>query len=65
LYHLSAVVLNQHQNLSEFDSVRVKRIRIESDSEVPYQIDGDPGGFLPVNVSVSTQRLQLVIPSDS
>ena len=62
LYHLSAVVLRQHQNLTEFDSVRVKRVRIESDAEVPFQIDGDPGGYLPVDIEVSSRQLHLVIP---
>ena len=64
LYHLSAVVLRQHQNLSEFDSFRAKKIRIESEAEVPYQVDGDPGGFLPVDVEVAARQLHLVIPGN-
>lgn len=62
LYHFSAVMLRQHQNLSEFQSVRAKRIHIESESEVPFQIDGDPGGYLPVDIEVATRRLNLLIP---
>ena len=64
LYHLSAVVLRQHQNLSEFDSFRAKKIRIESEAEVPYQVDGDPGGFLPVDIEVAARQLHLVIPGN-
>lgn len=62
LYHFSAVVLRRHRNLSQFASVRARRVRIESESEVPYQIDGDPGGFLPVDVEVAERRLNLLVP---
>jgi diacylglycerol kinase family enzyme len=36
-------------------------LRIESDEPVPYQLDGDPGGLLPVDVEVLPERLRLVV----
>ena len=40
-----------------------KTIRIESDVDVPYQMDGDPGGVLPVEIEVLPQRVTLVAPA--
>ena len=40
----------------------VKRLRLESDEPVPYQLDGDPGGFLPVDLEVLPGRLTLIVP---
>jgi diacylglycerol kinase family enzyme len=34
---------------------------IESDEPVPYQVDGDPGGHLPLEIKVLPQRLTLVV----
>ena len=39
--------------------------RVTSDANVPYQLDGDPGGFLPVEISVLPQRLTLLVPRES
>ena len=35
-------------------------ILIESDESVPYQLDGDPGGELPVRIRVLPGRLTFV-----
>jgi len=34
---------------------------VESDDPVPYQLDGDPGGMLPVEIRVLPQRLTMVV----
>jgi diacylglycerol kinase family enzyme len=35
--------------------------RLEADEPVPYQVDGDPGGHLPLEIKVLPQRLTLVV----
>lgn len=60
LRYLSYVWLARHHALADFKSVPVKGVRIESDERVPYQLDGDPGGHLPLEVSVLPARLTLV-----
>ncbi len=62
LYHFSAVVLGQHNSLDDFAALRTSHLRIESDRQVPYQVDGDPGGFLPIEVRVLPQRLTMLVP---
>jgi diacylglycerol kinase family enzyme len=40
----------------------VRRLRIESDGVVPYELDGDASGFLPLDVQIEPNRLTLVVP---
>ena len=62
LWQFSAVVLGQHHEMPEFQVHRGKRIEISSSAaEVPFQIDGDPGGFLPAEISVEPLRLTLIV----
>ncbi len=66
LWYLGGVLLGQHKNLDECVTCKTTKLRIESDAdEVPYQLDGDPGGTLPVDIEILPQRLTLLVkPSD-
>jgi YegS/Rv2252/BmrU family lipid kinase len=41
---------------------RARRIRVRSDSPVPYQVDGDLGGQTPLEVEVLAQPFTLLVP---
>jgi diacylglycerol kinase (ATP) len=60
--YAGAVLLRQHRRLSDFASHRARRLRITSDAEVRYQLDGDPGGVLPVEVETLPGRLTVLTP---
>ena len=62
LFHISSIILGQHRNLAGVESVRARHLRIESGHDVPFQIDGDPGGELPVDIEVLPGRLSMLIP---
>jgi diacylglycerol kinase (ATP) len=62
LRYVGLVALGWHQILSDCRSTRVKRVRIESNEEVPYQLDGDPGGTLPLDIEVLVERLTVLAP---
>ena len=62
LRYAVAVLLGRHQRMADCTTRRVRRLRITSEQEVPYQLDGDPGGFLPVEVEVLSGRLTLAVP---
>ena len=62
LRYLAHVIVTRHTCLNDCSAKRVKHIRIESDEPVPYQLDGDPGGYLPVEINVLPQYLRLVVP---
>ncbi len=64
LYYTAAVLTGTHRWLTDFAQRRVGRLRVTSDSKVPYQLDGDPGGFLPVEIEVLPKRLTLIIPKE-
>lgn len=62
LRQFGAVALGQHQQQPDYQLNWGAKVRIESDQlEVPYQIDGDPGGFLPVDIEVLPKRLTLIV----
>ena len=65
IVYATAIVLRSHHLLRDWTTREVRRARITSDGEVPYQLDGDPGGILPLDVEVLPGRLSLIVPSIS
>ena len=62
LRYLGYVAARRHRVLTDHASARVTRVRIESDEPVPYQLDGEPGGILPLEIEVLPERLTLMAP---
>jgi diacylglycerol kinase family enzyme len=62
LRYLGYVAIRRHRGLADFKWALVTRARIESEEPVPYQLDGDPGGFLPLTIEVLPQRFSFVAP---
>jgi diacylglycerol kinase (ATP) len=58
----AAVYLRRHQRLGNWMTRKIHRVRIESDTPVAYQLDGDPGGTLPLEIEVLPNRLTLIVP---
>ncbi len=56
-----AALLGQQQHLAAWEMRRSKRIRISSGQPVPYQLDGDPGGYLPLELGVVPGRLNVLV----
>lgn len=63
LRYAGAVLLRCHWKLADCRTGRAHRLWIASEAEVPYQLDGDPGGVLPVEIEVLPDRLTLVVPA--
>jgi diacylglycerol kinase family enzyme len=62
LRYVGNLALGRHQQLRDFKATMASRVRIESDKPVPYQLDGDPGGLLPLEIEVMPARLTLWAP---
>ena len=62
LTYLAGVLMGQHQTYSDCVNRRAARVRIESDEPAPYQLDGDPGGFTPLEIDVVPSRLTMLAP---
>jgi diacylglycerol kinase (ATP) len=60
--YVGAVYLGQHRCMADWITRSVRRVRIVSDAPVPYQLDGDPGGWLPLDIEVLPQRLTMLVP---
>ncbi|MBN1395050.1 MAG: diacylglycerol kinase family lipid kinase [Pirellulales bacterium] len=63
LWYTAALLVRQHQRLRDFSMNKTRRLRITSDAEVPYQLDGDPGGALPLEIRSLPGRLTLIVPA--
>jgi len=42
--------------------VRAREVEVTSDQEVPYQLDGDPAGVLPLSVSMKARAVPVIVP---
>src|SRR5204863_3232438 len=61
LMYLGGVMLGQHEGMTDFVRVQTRRLRVESAGAAPFQLDGDPGGDLPVEFGVLPGRLTMVV----
>lgn len=64
LWYLGGILLGNHSDWSDCQTARCQKIRIESELPVPYQLDGDPGGYLPVQLEVVPGRVSVLVSED-
>ncbi len=62
LRYAGGVLLGTHHRMDDVLMQRVPSMTVSASTEVPYQLDGDPGGLLPVRLETVAQRLALVVP---
>ena len=60
LRYLAGVLAGWHRNWRDTHIEQATQITVEADEPVPYQLDGDPGGELPLKIRVLPGRLTLV-----
>ena len=63
LRYSAAVLQRRHSTLADCLVCRAGRLHVDSDAEVPYQLDGDPAGVLPVDIETLPGRLTMLVPS--
>jgi diacylglycerol kinase family enzyme len=61
--YLLAVLRGTHGGLPDCTLRSVSGLRIEADESVPFQLDGDFGGYLPLEISLLPGRLTLLVPA--
>lgn len=59
---LKDYALNNHLNSPFIKYVQSSYIKIESDTDLIYDIDGEEGTSFPIEVSVEKQKLNLIVP---
>lgn len=60
--YLGHVIAGRHQSLPDVTCLKASRVRIEADVAVPWQMDGDPAGFMPVSLEVLPAALEVFAP---
>jgi diacylglycerol kinase family enzyme len=63
LDYLAAVLRGYHGRRPDVHHRRVCRVHLSAQEPVPLQIDGDPGGHLPVTIEIARGCLSLLVPS--
>ncbi|TWT36119.1 putative lipid kinase [Posidoniimonas corsicana] len=64
VWYLWNLLRRRHHRLPSVSITPCREFSVESDEKVPYQLDGDPGGFLPVTVRSMPQRLTCIVRPD-
>jgi diacylglycerol kinase (ATP) len=62
MLHAAWTLLRRHPLKGNAAYCQAKRIRIETQSPVPSQVDGDVGPTTPLDISVAPVRIKLLIP---
>ena len=62
LFYLTTVLLRRHKKWTNSKSYHFTKLTMESDEDVPYQLDGDPGGLLPLTIEVVKGGVTLLVP---
>ncbi len=65
LKYLCYVRFGRQRRLPDCTMTTARRVRIESTAPTMYQLDGDPGGLLPLEIEVLPQRLTLMVPHEA
>ena len=64
LLYLGGILLGKQKSMKGCITSRSQKIIIEADEPVPYELDGDPAGILPVEIEVVPERLTLIVPRE-
>ena len=61
-YAAVAQIGGSHRRLGDCVIRRARQFRITSEEPVEYELDGDPGGMLPLDVEIVPNRLTVIVP---
>ena len=64
MLHAAWTLLRRHPLKGNVIYRRLRRVRIETDSPVPSQVDGDIGPSTPLEISMAPARVKLLIPRE-
>ena len=62
LYYFFCCLFRIQRRTGAARFMKFKSITIRSEGAVHYQIDGDPGGQLPLTIEVVPERLRVMVP---
>jgi diacylglycerol kinase family enzyme len=68
IFYLASVLLQKHRRwcTTSFRKFRKLSVRCsDPQASVPFQLDGDPGGYLPLEIEVVSDYLTVLVHADS
>ncbi|HEX2948030.1 MAG TPA: diacylglycerol kinase family protein [Armatimonadota bacterium] len=63
LMQIGAVFTRQQYKHANITYIRARSVRVNADPPVQMQLDGDPAGVSPVDITVAPSALQVVVPA--
>jgi diacylglycerol kinase family enzyme len=63
LRYLGGVFAGRHEAMKDCVTARARRFVLAAADRVPYQLDGDPGGWLPLTIDVLPRRMTVIVPA--
>ena len=61
LFYFLTILFRNHRGRRDVFEQRFETLRVTSEKPVPFQLDGDPGGQLPVVIKVVPNRLRVLV----
>ncbi len=61
LFYLLTILFRNHRGRRDVFEKRFETLRISSEKPVQFQMDGDPGGELPVEIKVVPKRVRVLV----
>lgn len=61
LFYLASILFRSQRGWRDIAHTTVTKVRIESDKPAPFQLDGDPGGQLPLEIEMERESLTLLL----
>ena len=60
-----SIPFGRHLHMRGVQRCPAREVRLQGGGDVPYQLDGDPAGFLPVTARASDERVWVLVPRPS
>jgi YegS/Rv2252/BmrU family lipid kinase len=60
--YMQAILMGQHPNLSDVEYFQTESLLLTSGEQVPYELDGEMVGYLPLRVTLEQKALSVLVP---
>jgi len=64
IHYFYRIVRKTHFRCKSVSYMKIQQMIIKSDAQVPFQIDGEPAGYLPLEIHSLPNALKLVFPAN-
>ncbi len=61
--YMQAILMGQHPNLNDVEYFQASALTLSSEEPVPYELDGEMMGYLPLRVTLEQGALSVLTPS--